>query len=389
MGCVEGAGPSTSTGSQATIAPSRGGSDREVEAPEVFQATDSALWDGRPSLGGIWVASPDVVDPERVVILNPATGKSVNGALFRRERENPGPPLQVSSDAAEALGMLAGQPTKISVTALRRLTDQPPAAAPATPAVDAVASAAAAPDAAQAAASDTAAETAALATAALAATGTSAASDATAVAAEGAVEAVATEAPKPKTWKERRAEAKARRDAERAAKAAAAEAAEAGTEGLDAAAAETVATVESAAVAVVESAPLDARAPEVAAAAEAATESAAGTEATPAPEPEVKKTRRQIREEKEAAEAAAAAAAATAEATVPAAATARPIQIASFAKEENANRAVEALAKVGVTAQAQRSEQSGKTVWGVVAAGDETLLTKIKDAGFADAFFLN
>ena len=178
MGCVEGAGPSTSTGSQATIAPSRGGSDREVEAPEVFQTTDSALWDGRPSLGGIWVASPDVVDPERVVILNPATGKSVNGALFRRERENPGPPLQVSSDAAEALGMLAGQPTKISVTALRKLTDQPPAAAPATPAVDAVASAEAAPDAAPAATSDTAAETAALATAALAATGTSAASDA-------------------------------------------------------------------------------------------------------------------------------------------------------------------------------------------------------------------
>ena len=31
----------------------------------------------------------------------------MSGALFRRERENPGPILQVSSDAANALDMLA------------------------------------------------------------------------------------------------------------------------------------------------------------------------------------------------------------------------------------------------------------------------------------------
>lgn len=92
----------------------------EVEAPEVYSTTDEALWDGRPSLGGTWVAAPDAVNPERVVIRNPANGKSVNGALFRRERENPGPPLQISSDAAAALGLLAGQPATISVVALRR-----------------------------------------------------------------------------------------------------------------------------------------------------------------------------------------------------------------------------------------------------------------------------
>ncbi|MCW1950186.1 MAG: SPOR domain-containing protein, partial [Octadecabacter sp.] len=44
----------------------------------------------------------------------------VIGALFRRERENPGPALQVSSDAASALEMLAGAPTQLQVTALRR-----------------------------------------------------------------------------------------------------------------------------------------------------------------------------------------------------------------------------------------------------------------------------
>jgi hypothetical protein len=94
--------------------------DRDVEAPEVFQVTDQALWDGRPSLGGVWVASSDAVDPERVILRNPANGKFVIGALFKREAFNPGPKLQISSDAAEALGLLAGQPAEISVTALRR-----------------------------------------------------------------------------------------------------------------------------------------------------------------------------------------------------------------------------------------------------------------------------
>ncbi|PHQ98863.1 MAG: SPOR domain-containing protein [Marinosulfonomonas sp.] len=94
--------------------------ERDVESPEVFQATDDGLWDGRPSLGGVWVAHPDVADPERVIIRNTTNGKFVIGALFRRERENPGPKLQISSDAADALGMLAGQPEKLNVTALRR-----------------------------------------------------------------------------------------------------------------------------------------------------------------------------------------------------------------------------------------------------------------------------
>ena len=96
--------------------------ERDVEAPDVFQVTDQGLWDGRPSLGGVWVAHPDVVDPERVIIRNTANNKFVIGALFRRERENPGPVVQVSSDAAAALGMLAGSPAELNVTALRRET---------------------------------------------------------------------------------------------------------------------------------------------------------------------------------------------------------------------------------------------------------------------------
>ncbi|MFZ1662836.1 MAG: SPOR domain-containing protein, partial [Paracoccaceae bacterium] len=111
----------------------------DVEAPEIFNKTDKALWDGRPSLGGVWVAHTSVKDPERVLILNPANGKSVVGALFRREIDNPGPPLQLSSDAAEALGMLAGQPATIKVTALKRVEVAAPAPEAAPIAADAAA----------------------------------------------------------------------------------------------------------------------------------------------------------------------------------------------------------------------------------------------------------
>ncbi|MEY4983404.1 MAG: hypothetical protein RIR62_1670 [Pseudomonadota bacterium] len=102
--------------------------NRDVEAPEIFNVTAEALWDGRPSLGGVWVASDKATDPERVILRNPANGKFVIGALFRREAFNPGPPLQISSDAAAALGMMAGAPAPISVTALRR--EEVPVAGP-------------------------------------------------------------------------------------------------------------------------------------------------------------------------------------------------------------------------------------------------------------------
>lgn len=91
----------------------------DIERPDVFQSTETGLWDGRPSLGGVWVAHPNAQDPERVIIRNTANGNSVVGALFRRARHTSGPALQVSAEAAAALGMLPGQPADLSVTALR------------------------------------------------------------------------------------------------------------------------------------------------------------------------------------------------------------------------------------------------------------------------------
>ncbi len=105
--------------------------DREIEAPEVFSYQDRALWDGRPSLGGVWVAVPQNVQPERVRITNESNGRSIQAALFRREAENPGPPIQVSSAAAAELGMLGGSPVDMTIVALRRETvEVQPVAAP-------------------------------------------------------------------------------------------------------------------------------------------------------------------------------------------------------------------------------------------------------------------
>ena len=389
LGCVE-SGGKTGTGDSAGLAaaPGKKKSGQEVEAPEVFQATDSALWDGRPSLGGIWVASPDVENPERVVMFNPATGKTVTGALFKRERENPGPKLQLSSDAAEALGILAGAPTEIRVTALRK------DAAPEEAVTDAAPADAAASDPAAEPAKD--GDAAAIASAALAAVeGDTKAADpaaapadpaaqdadptaaaavvagAAAVAADG-TEAIVDPTPKKKTWKERRAEAKAAREAKKKAAAeakAAAAAAAAGTAIAPEGEAPTASPdAAAAAIAPIESAPLDARSPDAVAPAETpkSKRKTVGDTAAPAP----------VEAEAPAPDAPAA--------TGPA----RPIQVASFSKEDNAKRAAEALAKIGVTATPQKSEKAGSAVWGVVVMGDEAMLKKIKDAGFADAYFL-
>lgn len=59
---------------QETAAPTAGQTtklvERDVEAPEVFSTSEAGLWDGRPSLGGVWAAHPDVGEPERVIIRN-------------------------------------------------------------------------------------------------------------------------------------------------------------------------------------------------------------------------------------------------------------------------------------------------------------------------------
>ncbi len=175
--CTNGASP-FNFGKKSADAPAAAAGDRavklverDVEAPEAFQVTDAGLWDGRPSLGGVWVAHADAKDPERVIIRNQDNGKFVIGALFHREIATPGPRFQISSDAAAALGILAGQPAQLNVTALRREEVPDPAvkatttalAAPGpieTKALDPIASAAAALDKVEAKAAGTTTESA-------------------------------------------------------------------------------------------------------------------------------------------------------------------------------------------------------------------------------------
>lgn len=292
-GCVKGgktAGGDTAAGLTAPEAKAQKSTrlvDRDVEAPEVFQVTDDALWDGRPSLGGVWVASPDTKDPERVIMRNPTNGKFVIGALFRRERENPGPALQISSDAAAALGILAGAPAKISVTALRR--EEAEEEVPTTPILDTAETLGepVSPDAIDAGGVETAALDAA--------------------------PAPAPEEPAKKGKKGKKPK-------------------------------------ETAAIA---TAALDAAAPSPA--------GAAPEVVTPVIAPE---------------------------ASAPVVSSGRPIQIGIFSVEANAKRAVDTLAKAGVPAEIRTETSKGKKFWSVIARGDAATLTKVKSAGFADAYML-
>lgn len=109
----------TNAAAPATINTSDG-AVRDVERPDIFNTTEEALWDGRPSLGGIWVAHPDVTTPERAIVTNTSTNQRIAAALFRRERANPGPRIQLSSDAASALNILAGAPTEVTIVAVRQ-----------------------------------------------------------------------------------------------------------------------------------------------------------------------------------------------------------------------------------------------------------------------------
>ena len=138
-GCEAGTSPrksgtSTKTAPDTAASPGQAGQNAgaDVQAPEVLNITAQGLWDGQPSPGDVWVASADARDPKRVIIRNDTTGKAGIGALFRQERENPGPPIRISPDAAKAPGHLAGQPARVTITALRRSEDTPAAAAPAS-----------------------------------------------------------------------------------------------------------------------------------------------------------------------------------------------------------------------------------------------------------------
>ncbi|MDF1856284.1 SPOR domain-containing protein [Pseudooceanicola sp.] len=317
--------------------------ERDIEAPEVFQVTEAGLWDGRPSLGGVWVAHPDVKDPERVLIRNTANDKFVIGALFRRERENPGPRFQVSSDAAAALGLLAGAPINLNVTALRREeVPQAPEALPSADkveeqALDPIASAASAIDKAEGKKQPAAKATAPVAAAAAVAT----------TATDSAVE-MAGATPEPAKKETFFSKLFSKKKAAPAADA------------KEMASGVSTTTLSAPAV---QSTPLNAMKPAVQAA-----PSAARVQPASAPAASAVKTAR-------------------------ASGLSKPyLQIGIFSVEQNANNTATAMRQAGMIPTVRKQSSKGKKFWRVLigpatsSADQAQLLKKVKSAGFTDAY---
>jgi cell division septation protein DedD len=91
--------------------------------PEAFHATGLALWDGTQTLPGIWIAHPMAETARRVRLTNGETGARVDAAMFRRDPGPSGPPIIVSSEAAERLGLTPGHDTEITIEGLAYRVD--------------------------------------------------------------------------------------------------------------------------------------------------------------------------------------------------------------------------------------------------------------------------
>jgi len=137
-GCVEGPGGFAPEAAQTVVQAENTSADAQAAvvadsidpamqvAPELFSAEAWALWDGGRTLAGRWVALPAADTARRVRLINEDTGTRTDGAMFRRDPNQAGPELAISSEAAEALGLKPGTPAAITIVALAHR----PAAAP-------------------------------------------------------------------------------------------------------------------------------------------------------------------------------------------------------------------------------------------------------------------
>ena len=89
------------------------------EKPQILDITASVMWDGSQTLGGNWVSHPDINSPERVLIKNTASGKSVVGAVFQQTKNLNNGLAAISSDAAKALRVSKNNETKLQIVAIK------------------------------------------------------------------------------------------------------------------------------------------------------------------------------------------------------------------------------------------------------------------------------
>lgn len=86
-------------------------------APEVFLIEAGAVRDAPDGAPGLWASVRGLARPERAEVVNLASGKSVDVALYRAGGS--GPTIRLSDEAADALG-IADEPVNVRITALRR-----------------------------------------------------------------------------------------------------------------------------------------------------------------------------------------------------------------------------------------------------------------------------
>ncbi len=99
-------------------------------APEIFEATGLAIWDGKRTLQGVWVAHPLATSARRVRIFNENNGQAVDGALFKRDTASSGASILISSEAAQLLGMGVGTPAELRIVAVSPVQRNPEPSAP-------------------------------------------------------------------------------------------------------------------------------------------------------------------------------------------------------------------------------------------------------------------
>jgi hypothetical protein len=88
-----------------------------MAAPQAFFVEGLAVADRPDGVPGFWATVPRLPRPERALIVNAATGASVEAALFAGGRSTA--PIRLSGAVAEALG-IGADPEPVRITALRR-----------------------------------------------------------------------------------------------------------------------------------------------------------------------------------------------------------------------------------------------------------------------------
>lgn len=132
--------PAAADGTQVAQATAQSAVSRYLKAaPQIFEATGTAVWDGKRTLQGVWVAHPLASSARRVRIFNTTNGLAVDGALFKRDSALSGASVLISSEAAGLLQMAAGEEARLRIVAVTPIRRPDPAdettTAPATPVV--------------------------------------------------------------------------------------------------------------------------------------------------------------------------------------------------------------------------------------------------------------